>query len=59
MNAVAFNKEGKLPTIYSWSFGLQQQLFKKTSLQATYVGNMGRHLQYGRNLNQRDALSSP
>ena len=27
VSIVAFNKEGKIPTIYSWSLGLQQQLF--------------------------------
>ncbi len=52
VSVVAFNKDGKIPTIYSWSLGIQQQLFSKTSLDATYTGNISNHLQYGRNLNQ-------
>ena len=52
VSVVAFNQEAKTPTIYSWSFTLEQQLFSKTSMQLTYVGNMARHMQYGRNINQ-------
>jgi hypothetical protein len=52
VNVVAFDPLGKVPTIYSWSFGIQQQFGSKVSLDAAYVGNMARHLIYGRNLNQ-------
>jgi hypothetical protein len=44
--------EGQIPTIYAWSLGVQQQLPGNTALDVAYVGNMGRHLMYGRDLNQ-------
>jgi hypothetical protein len=47
----AINKEGEIPTIYSWSLGVQQELPGKTAIDVAYVGNVGRHLQYGRNIN--------
>lgn len=47
-----FDSRGQIPTIYSWSFGIQRELGRKTSLDIAYVGNMGRHLQYRRDLNQ-------
>lgn len=48
----AMNKEGHVPTIYSWSFGLQRELGRRTSLDAAYVGNTVRHLQYVMDINQ-------
>jgi hypothetical protein len=47
-----FDPEGQIPTIYSWSIGIQRELGARTSLDASYIGNMGRHLQYRRDLNQ-------
>lgn len=44
--------EGQVPTIYSWSFGVQRQLPGNTALDVTYVGNAGRHLMYQRNINE-------
>jgi hypothetical protein len=46
-----FDSAGQVPTIYSWSFGVQRQLPWNLSLDASYVGNMARHLQYRRDLN--------
>jgi hypothetical protein len=46
-----FDSAGQVPTIYSWSFGVQRQLPWNLSLDAAYVGNMARHLQYRRDLN--------
>jgi len=49
---VAIDAEGQIPTIYSWSFGVQRELGARTSIDASYVANRGRHLQYRRDLNQ-------
>lgn len=48
----AFDSQAQIPTIYSWSFGFQRELGARTSVDASYIGNMGRHLQYRRDLNQ-------
>ena len=44
----------KLPTpsVISYNFGIQQQLPRSVIVEANYVGNVGRHLTYFRNLNQ-------
>jgi hypothetical protein len=44
----------KLPTpsVISYNFGVQQQLPKSMILEVNYVGNLGRHLTFARNLNQ-------
>ena len=49
-----FDSAGQIPTVYSWSLGIQRELGAQTSIDASYVGNMGRHLQYRRDLNQLD-----
>ena len=49
---VGIDSKGQIPTIYSWSFGIQRELGQKTSLDVSYIGNRGRHLQYRRDLNQ-------
>lgn len=48
----AWAREGKTPTIYSWSFSVQRQLPGSTSLEVAYVGNLSRHLMDRRNINQ-------
>ena len=48
---VAWDAEGQIPTIYSWSFGIQRELGSRTSIDIGYVGNMGRHLMYRRDIN--------
>ncbi len=45
-------KNGKIPTTYSWSIGVQRQLPWGIVLDAAYVGNQARHLQYISDLNQ-------
>lgn len=45
-------KDGHIPTTYSWSVGVQHELPWKIGLDASYVGNQGRHLQYQYDLNQ-------
>ena len=49
---VAIDAEGQIPTIYSWSLGVQRELGLKTSVDISYIGNRGRFLQYRRDLNQ-------
>ena len=46
------DKKGSIPVLYSWSFGVQRELPWKMALDAAYVGNQGRHLQYMVDLNQ-------
>lgn len=45
-------KNGKIPTTYSWSIGVQRELPWKLGLDVSYVGNQTRHLQYIYDLNQ-------
>jgi Carboxypeptidase regulatory-like domain/TonB-dependent Receptor Plug Domain len=48
----AIDPEGKLPTIYSWSLGVQHELPGQIGLDISYVGNVSRHLMYQRDINQ-------
>ncbi|MGH9720226.1 MAG: hypothetical protein ACRD8O_08440, partial [Bryobacteraceae bacterium] len=48
----AINKEGEVPAIYTWSFGIQRELGSRTAIDAAYVGNTSRHLQHSRDINQ-------
>jgi hypothetical protein len=41
----------KVPTVYKWSFGIQQQLPWNTLMDVAYVGNSGRHLRQNANIN--------
>lgn len=50
---VTISRQGKIPTIYSWSFDLQHQFSSSTALDVGYVGNAASHLSYAFNLNQR------
>ena len=45
-------KYGKIPTLYSWSIGVQRELPWELGLDVAYVGNQARHLQYIYDLNQ-------
>ncbi|HYO84071.1 MAG TPA: Plug domain-containing protein, partial [Bryobacteraceae bacterium] len=48
----SFEKDyDKVTTVYNWSFGIQQDIGFNTVVDATYVGNTGRHLRQNRNLN--------
>ncbi|HYP08505.1 MAG TPA: carboxypeptidase regulatory-like domain-containing protein [Bryobacteraceae bacterium] len=51
VSLVAWDKEGQIPTITSWSLGIQRELGGRTSLDVAYVGNIGRHLMYRRDIN--------
>jgi carboxypeptidase family protein len=45
-------KNGDIPTLYAWSLGVQRELPWQMALDATYVGNLGRHEQFMVDLNQ-------
>lgn len=47
----AWARDGKTPTIYSWSFGIQRELPAALALDASYVGNIARHLMDVRDIN--------
>ena len=44
-------RDGKVPTVYSFSFGIQQEIGRGTTLDIAYVGSMSRHLVTSRNIN--------
>jgi hypothetical protein len=48
---VGASKDGHVPTVYSYSLGIQHELFKGTTLDVAYVGNVGRHLITARDIN--------
>ena len=50
-NVRAWARDGKTPTIYSWSLGVQRQLPANFALDVAYVGNMARHLMDARDIN--------
>jgi hypothetical protein len=49
--AMGFDPSGKIPTVYSYSLGVQRNLGKGTMLDVAYVGNGQRHLSQMMNLN--------
>ncbi|MCI0390717.1 MAG: Plug and carboxypeptidase regulatory-like domain-containing protein [Acidobacteria bacterium] len=58
----AIDPEGKTPTIYSWSLGIQHELPGQIGIDVAYVGNVSRHLMYQRDINHvplGSALSPP
>ncbi len=44
-------RDGKVPTVYSFSLGVQHELAKDTTLDLAYVGTLGRHLVTSRDIN--------
>ncbi len=51
-NVAGHDPEGYAATSYQWSLGLQQEIFRQTSIDVTYVGNRGVHLGIRPNLNR-------
>jgi hypothetical protein len=49
---IGANIDGKIPTIYSWSAGVQRQLPKQIALDIAYTGNVARHLEYQYDMNE-------
>ena len=43
---------GQVPTVYSFSLGIQREIAAGTTLDVAYVGTLGRHLVTARDLNQ-------
>jgi hypothetical protein len=43
-NIVGVERSGKVPTVYSFSLGVQQELGRGTTLDVAYVGTQSRHL---------------
>ena len=50
-NIVGGSKDGHVPTVYSFSLGIQRELFKGATLDVAYVGNVARHLVTSRDIN--------
>jgi hypothetical protein len=50
-NADSWQRDAVVPTVYNYSFGIQQNLGLNTVLDVSYVGNVGRHLMQRVNLN--------
>ena len=48
---VGASRDGKVPTVYSFSFGFQRELGKGTTLDVAYVGTLSRHLVTSRDIN--------
>src|SRR5262245_2679133 len=48
----AIDPEGKIPTIYSWSLGVQHEMAAKIGVEIGYVGNVARHMMYQRDIGQ-------
>lgn len=51
---VSLQRDFQPPTVYNWSFGVQQDIGFGTALDVAYVGNVGRHLLQRRSLNALD-----
>jgi len=50
-NILAADRSGKVPTVYSFSLGVQHEIGKGTTLDLAYVGTISRHLVTSRDLN--------
>jgi hypothetical protein len=50
-NVAGWNYDYKIPTLYSWSLGVQRDIGHGMSAEVTYVGNRGRDLVQSRNIN--------
>lgn len=50
-NILGAARDGKVPTVYSFSLGIQQEIARGTTLDIAYVGTMSRHLVTSRNIN--------
>jgi hypothetical protein len=45
------SRDGKVPTVYSYSLGMQHELTRDTTLDIAYVGTLSRHLVTSRDIN--------
>ena len=49
---LGLDRQGKIPTIMNHSFGIQQSIGAATVVDVAYVGSLGRHLLWTRNINE-------
>jgi hypothetical protein len=50
-NALGFDPEGKVPTVYNYSFSVQRDIGYGTVVDVAYVAALGRHLYWQRDIN--------
>jgi hypothetical protein len=50
-NIIGADADGHVPTVYSFSIGLQNEIASGTTLDVAYVGSLGRHLITSRDVN--------
>jgi hypothetical protein len=50
-NVLGADKRGQVPTVYSFSLGIQHELTRGTTIDVAYVGTMSRHLVTSRDIN--------
>lgn len=50
-NILGAARNGKVPTVYSFSLGVQHEIASGTTLDLAYVGTLSRHLVTGRDIN--------
>ena len=50
-DVLALDRAGLVPSVMNFSFGIQQRLWFSTVFDASYVGSLGRHLMWQKNLN--------
>jgi len=50
-NIIGAAKDGKVPTVYSFSLGVQHEIAQGTTLDVAYVGTLSRHLVTSRDIN--------
>ncbi len=50
-NILGAARDGKVPTVYSFSFGVQHQIGEGTTVDVAYVGTISRHLVTARDIN--------
>ena len=50
-NILGASKDGKVPTVYSFSLGIQHEIDRNTTIDLSYVGTLSRHLVTSRDIN--------
>ena len=50
-DVLGLDRAGNMPSVMNFSFGVQQRIWFHTVVDAAYVGSLGRHLMWQRNLN--------
>jgi hypothetical protein len=50
-SVASYEKNDKVPSVYNYSFGIEQNVGRATIVNVSYVGNVGRHLIQAQDLN--------